>query len=261
MLAVAVTLSVGLLPAPRARRSAVPAQRARSAFASAQIETAPTWTPAVSLLEEWTREYYVSARDSRVRDGKSMDEFLDDYDWFADDYVLTGPDVGPLCKRDYVATQRGFTLNFGAAAPDLDYLLEGIQQNCRSRPSATDHHHLALRIAGFHLDPQNPCRVWFTLRYMGTHTGSTSLGKLNLPPTNNEIVGGPELQSIWWTQEKQIKWETVGYSGCRFTGTNQGFGGLAGCGLPGHSCTHRPLTSVAHVHQAAPSSRRASSHL
>ena len=86
-----------------------------------------------------------------------MDEFLEKYDYFSEEYVLTGPDVGPLCKFDYLATQRGFTLDFGKAVPDLDYLMDG-----------------------FHLDPDNPCRVWFTLRYVGTHTGTTSLGQLEL---------------------------------------------------------------------------------
>ena len=79
-------------------------------------------------MEAWTREYYAAARDSRVRKGESLDQFLGRYDYFADDYVLTGPDVGPLCKRDFVATQRGFTLDFGKAIPDLDYLLDGFHR-------------------------------------------------------------------------------------------------------------------------------------
>ena len=157
-------------------------------------------------MERWTREYYAAARDSRVRGGESMDEFLNTYDWFDDDYVLTGPDVGPLCKTDYLATQRGFTLDFGKAIPDLDYDMDG-----------------------FHVDPDNPERVWFTLRYVGTNDGATTnLGRLELKPTGNRVAGGPELHSIWWTPAKRIKWETVGYVGCKYTGTNEGFGGLAG---------------------------------
>ena len=97
-----------------------------------------------------------------------MDGFLERYDWFADDYVLTGPDIGPLCKSDYVATQRGFTLDFGAAAPDLTNILDG-----------------------FHVDVDNPYRVWFTNRYVGTHTGTTRLSKYVINPTGNEIRGGP----------------------------------------------------------------------
>ena len=160
----------------------------------------------IEKMEAWTREYYAAARDSRVRNGESLDQFLGKYDYFDDDYVLTGPDVGPLCKRDFVATQRGFTLDFGKAIPDLDYLLDG-----------------------FHVDPDNADRVWFTLRYVGTNDGqSTNIGEFELKPTGNQLRGGPELHSIWWTPDKRIKWETVGYSGCRFTGTNQGYGGLAG---------------------------------
>lgn len=200
-------IAVGLQMAmPSYLRAAQPACRAALRL---EVASPPAAAPSVEQLESWTREYYAAARDARVRGGKSMDEFLSDYDWFADDYVLTGPDVGPLCKRDYLATQRGFTLDFGKAAPDLDYILDG-----------------------FHVDPDNSARVWFTLRYVGTNTGATRLGKLPLEPTGNSIRGGPELHSIWWTSEKQIQWETVGYSGCKYTGTNEGFGGLAGLLLP-----------------------------
>lgn len=103
-----------------------------------------------------------------------------------------------------------FTLDFGAAIPDLDYLLDG-----------------------FHLDPDNDARVWFTLRYVGTNDGqATSIGDYELKPTGNRVRGGPEMHSLWWTPEKRIKWETVGYVGCKFTGTNEGFGGLAGLLIP-----------------------------
>ena len=198
------------LPSVLGLHVAVPLWRTAAVRVPATLATASDTTPAsVDQLEAWTREYYGAARDSRVRGGQSMDEFLNDYNWFADEYVLTGPDIGPLCRSDYLATQRGFTLDFGAAAPDLDYKLDG-----------------------FHLDPENPERVWFTLRYVGTNTGATSLGKLPLPATGNPILGGPEMHSIWWTPSKQIKWETVGYSGCKFTGTNEGYGGLAGLLLP-----------------------------
>lgn len=145
--------------------------------ASQQLRMQQDAPPSLEQMESWTREYYAAARDCRVRSGGSMDEFLEQYDYFSEDYVLTGPDVGPLCKTDYVATQRGFTLDFGKAAPDLDYLLDG-----------------------FHLDPDNPSRVWFTLRYVGTHTGTTSLGQLQLKPKAPaaSISGGPEMHSIWY---------------------------------------------------------------
>lgn len=181
--------------------------------ASVVTQTAVSMTdsasPTLSTLESWTREYYQAARDERVRGGKSMDEFLAQYDWFSTDYVLTGPDVGPLCKRDYLATQRGFTLSFAEATPDLDYMLDG-----------------------FHLDPDNPLRVWFALRYVGTHTGATRIGSFALEPRGRTIRGGPEMHSILWTAEKTIQWETVGYNGCKYTGTNEGYGGLAGLLLP-----------------------------
>ena len=71
--------------------------------------------------------------------------------------------------------------------------------------------------------------MWFTLRYVGTNDGgTTSIGQFELKPTGNRVLGGPEMHSIWWTPQKQIKWETVGYVGCKYTGTNKGYGGLAG---------------------------------
>ena len=115
-------LSLSLMRAPPATHAHAP----RAAVGLRMQEAAAAVaTPTLSEMEQWTREYYGAARDSRVRGDDSMDEFLTKYDWFADDYVLTGPDIGPLCKADYLATQRGFTLNFGDACPDLDYLLDG----------------------------------------------------------------------------------------------------------------------------------------
>ena len=143
-------------------------------------------------------------------EGKSLDAMLADYDWYDEYYVLTGPDVGPLVKADFLAAQRGFTLDFSQAAPDLNYLLDG-----------------------FHQDPSQPSRVWFTLRYVGTHTGSTRIGSTVLEPKeNNAIFGGPELHAIWWTPDKRIKWESVGYVGCKYTGSNQGYGGIGGLLVP-----------------------------
>ena len=53
-----------------------------------------------------------------------------------------------------------------------------------------------------------------------------------LEPKGGVIQGGPEMHSIWWTNDKRIQWETVGYAGCKYTGSNEGFGGLAGLLLP-----------------------------
>ena len=197
-----VELGVALLVSPLHARS-----NRRASLTLAALES--SGNPGVETLERWTREYYQAARQGQIQDGRSMDEMLQDYQWFDETYVLTGPDVGPLCKSDYIATRRGFTLDYSKASPDLDYLL-----------------------SGFHLDPDNPYRVWFTLRYTGTHTGEARIGKIVLKPSGASIRGGPELHSIWWTPDKQIKWETVGYVGCKYTGTNRGYGGLAGLLIP-----------------------------
>lgn len=185
----------------------------RAAIATIRMQTAEAATdaaPDLATLESWTREYFEAARQARVVEGKSLDAMLADYDWYDEFYVLTGPDVGPLVKADFLAAQRGFTLDFSQAAPDLNYLLDG-----------------------FHQDPSQPSRVWFTLRYVGTHTGSTRIGSTVLEPKeNNAIFGGPELHAIWWTPDKRIKWESVGYVGCKYTGSNQGYGGIGGLLVP-----------------------------
>ena len=98
LLAVASALRV----APQPRTASTRLRAAPTAAAP------PTATPTLAEMERWTREYYAAARDSRVRGGESMDAFLARYDYFDEGYVLTGPDVGPLCKNDYLATQRGF---------------------------------------------------------------------------------------------------------------------------------------------------------
>ena len=40
---------------------------------------------------------------------------------------------------------------------------------------------------------------------------------------------GPELHAIWWTPDKRIKWESVG---CKYTGSNLGYGGIGGLLVP-----------------------------
>ena len=174
----------------------------------------PPPTPTVELLEAWTREYILAAKETFANNVSEMENWLDK------DYVQTGPDIGPLNRADYLqafTTYKNSGMDFQKAAPDL---LQDMQ--------------------GFHLDPHNPWRVWFVVRYSGTHAGTVTLpnSDAQLEPRDppQKLYGGPELFSIWWTREKTIKWETVGYSGDRYTGTNQGYGAvvgiLIGMGLP-----------------------------
>ena len=74
-------------------------------LSTAASATEGTSTPDLAELEAWTREYYAAARDARVRGGLSMDEFAIPGEvrlvkqWFAEDYVLTGPFVCEACLR------------------------------------------------------------------------------------------------------------------------------------------------------------------
>ena len=52
----------------------------------------------------------------------------------------------------------------------------------------------------------------------------------------NKFVTGPEIHSYQWTPNKTIKWQTSGFVGDHYVGSNEGYGGLLGIlislGLP-----------------------------
>mmetsp|Transcript_28448 Transcript_28448/g.60064 ORF Transcript_28448/g.60064 Transcript_28448/m.60064 type:complete len:291 (+) Transcript_28448:99-971(+) len=171
------------------------------------VEDGSTIEPTVELLEQWAREYLAAV--GKAEQGAGYEEITH---WFDEDYVQTGPDIGPLNKADFIyalSTYKKKGLDLYKLSPDLTASLDG-----------------------FHVDPHNPWRVWFTLRYIGTHTGTITFpnSEVEIRPKegNNKIYGGPEMYSFWFTPQKQIKWQTLGFVGDRYTGTNGGYGGLLG---------------------------------
>mmetsp|Transcript_61374 Transcript_61374/g.150214 ORF Transcript_61374/g.150214 Transcript_61374/m.150214 type:complete len:425 (+) Transcript_61374:34-1308(+) len=169
-----------------------------------------TLTPSLDLLISWTLDYVdaVDLAGGITRVSVGVQDLLDA------DYVFCSPTIGPISKFDFVNlmssyTQAGFDL--ASAIPDLTVTYDG-----------------------WHVDPHNPWRIWAVARYSGTHTGSVTVPTSGLelipPPMSNDndgpkkFVSGPELQSFVWTPSKQLIWQTVGYVGDRYTGTNQGHG-------------------------------------
>lgn len=167
--------------------------------------------PTLELLKGWTEDY-VEAVDA----AGGITKVQGFADFYSDDYVQTGPDIGPVNKDDYIKAltyydQQG--LNFGEAVPDLTADFDG-----------------------WHLDPHNPWRIWVTARYRGTHRNPAQIpgseAKLEPKETPVEFYNGPEMYSFLWTPSKQIQWMSVGYVGDKYTGDNQGYGGIVGLFIP-----------------------------
>jgi len=135
-----------------------------------------------------------------------------DEDVFADDFVFRGPFVGPLNKKDYLATMDAFGIY--KAFPDI-----------------------SSNAWGFNIDPENPNRVWFMVRNTGTFTGEPlAPDSLNFKPNGAELQGCPETFSIIFDEEEKMKYLSVGYVADRFDGNTQGKGAAFGIfnviGLP-----------------------------
>lgn len=178
-----------------------------------------TLDPTLDMLIDWTLDY-VDAIDlaggmTRVSVGVE--------DLMSDDFVFASPTIGPSSKLDFITLMRFYQYNgldLASAIPDLTVSYEG-----------------------WHQDPDDPWRIWAIARYSGTHTGTARLPGTGLqlspasdPSQQKRFTTGPELQSFLWTPSKKLIWQTVGYVGDRYTGSNQGHGSLDGLlvsmGLP-----------------------------
>lgn len=175
--------------------------------------------PTLELLQSWTQEYMdaVDLAGGMTRMSFGVQSM------FSSEFVFTSPTIGPLNKEDFVKLMDYYRLcgfDLASAIPDLKVTYDG-----------------------WHLDPHQPWRVWVIARYSGTHLGTVVVPgtELKLTPPNNGdheffFTSGPEMQSFLWTPDKEILWQTMGYVGDEYTGSNQGYGGLDGLlvsmGLP-----------------------------
>ena len=79
---------------------------------------------------------------------------------------------------------------------------------------------------GFHVDPFDTNRVWYTSRGRGTNTGP--LPPFAPQPTNIEVVNPPQVCSLTYNKNGKVTKYTIGYVVDRTVGNTGGLGGLYG---------------------------------
>mmetsp|Transcript_876 Transcript_876/g.2044 ORF Transcript_876/g.2044 Transcript_876/m.2044 type:complete len:254 (-) Transcript_876:2364-3125(-) len=131
-------------------------------------------------------------------------------DWYAEDYVLRGPVIGPINRSDLAKSQKG--LGIRAAFPDIE-----------------------LNTFGFTIDPENPYRCFYFQRWRATHTGDLDNYGQIYPATNQEMETPVSCFSIVWNPDGKIVYEQVGAVIDRLEGNTEGkaavFGMLHTAGL------------------------------
>lgn len=135
-------------------------------------------------------------------------------EWYADDYMLRGPVIGPLTRKDLRTEQDG--LGIVAAFPDI-----------------------SIDTFGLTIDPENPYRCFYFQRWRGTHTVDMNTYGTIYPATGNAMETPVSCFTVVWNPEGKIVYEQVGAVVDRFEGNTQGkaavFGLLhtAGLKIPG----------------------------
>jgi len=105
--------------------------------------------------------------------------------WFHPDYVLRGPVIGPLTRKDLVDAQKGF--QYDKAFPDLN-----------------------IETFGYTIDPENPYRCFYFQRWRATHTGTLVAGDQKYEATGNVMETPVSVFSVVWTPDQNIIYEQVG---------------------------------------------------
>ena len=122
-------------------------------------------------------------------------------DWWAEDFVFRGPVIGPLVKRDLIATLESVGSDTSVAFPDLEINSFGLTAD----------------------DPIDPNRVWYFVRPRGTFLGPFRHPVVGLiEPTGAAYVGPPEARSVIWDDSGKIRYQSVGYVTDRVTGDTAG---------------------------------------
>ncbi|CEL99188.1 unnamed protein product [Vitrella brassicaformis CCMP3155] len=126
-------------------------------------------------------------------------------DLIADDFVFTGPFVGPLTKWELAAALDGFQLM--AAFPDL-----------------------RTNVYNFRVDPLEPNKVWYFSRAVGTHIGTLRLSQLsfigNARPTGKTVRVSPQCCSLTFNEDGKVTKWTIGYVIDKTAGDTGTLGGI-----------------------------------
>jgi hypothetical protein len=131
-------------------------------------------------------------------------------EWYAPDYVLRGPVIGPITRKDLTDNQKG--LGILSAFPDL-----------------------TVDSFGFTIDPENPYRCFYFQRWRGTHTEDmNSFGQV-YPVTGTEMETPVSVFSVVFNPEGKVVYDQVGAVVDRHEGNTQGkaavFGLLHAAGM------------------------------
>ena len=131
----------------------------------------------------------------------SRSGFGADPELLSEDFAFVGPVVGPLSKSAFVSAIGSVDIKTGF--PDF----KG-------------------EFYGFHTDPFEANRVWYTARGRGTNTGP-------LPPfapvaTGKSLVNPPQACSLTFDEQGMVTKYTIGYVMDREVGNTGGLGGLYG---------------------------------
>jgi hypothetical protein len=119
-------------------------------------------------------------------------------------FTFEGPVVGPLGKKEFVDAIG--SVDFGAAFPDFKS-----------------------EFYGFHVDPFEGDRVWYTARGKGKNTGPLVPFVPNASGTGTMVVNPPQVCSITIDHSTGlISKYTIGYVVDRTVGNTGGLGGLYG---------------------------------
>jgi hypothetical protein len=124
--------------------------------------------------------------------GEKPDESL-----YADDYVLRGPVIGPIVRKDLALSQNGLGLN--AAYPNVE-----------------------ISSFGHTIDPENPYRCFFFQRWRAKHEADLDAYG-DIYPASGKVAEMPvSTFSIVWNPEGKIIYEQVGAVVDRLEGNTAG---------------------------------------
>eukprot|EP00591_Stephanopyxis_turris_P008629 CAMPEP_0195522040 /NCGR_PEP_ID=MMETSP0794_2-20130614/19924_1 /TAXON_ID=515487 /ORGANISM="Stephanopyxis turris, Strain CCMP 815" /LENGTH=263 /DNA_ID=CAMNT_0040651719 /DNA_START=51 /DNA_END=842 /DNA_ORIENTATION=+ len=131
-------------------------------------------------------------------------------EFYASDYVLRGPVIGPINRADLAKSQKG--LGIQTAFPDL-----------------------VIDTFGYTIDPENPFRCFYFQRWRGTNSGDLDNFGTVFPATGNEMETPVSVFSVVFNPEGKIIYEQVGAVVDRLEGNTKGkaavFGMLHTAGL------------------------------
>lgn len=128
-----------------------------------------------------------------------LEEGDESVDWFSSDFRFVAPVVGPFGKDEFRTSLKAFELQ--KAFPDL---------------KANPHH--------FRVDPFEPNRVWWSVKYEGTNTGPV----IGMPATGKAVESPVQAQSVTFNERGEICKFTIGYVLDKETGNTGGLGGVFG---------------------------------